>query len=192
MDTRKQIEKVGYADLLCGVKSRVHAARIRAGLAANRELIWLYWDIGRMVAERQADEGWGGAVIDRLSTDIRREFPDLKGFSPRNIRRVSFFYLSYRESFVNWPQVVAKIESLDRESLPDDLKPSLPTIEEIESELAEKVDADEAGETGMMVREWGEKYRVRMGSFPSIVKQAEPAHAVFQGLEKYAADENLR
>lgn len=119
MDAQKQIEKVEYADLLSGVKSRVQNARIRAGLAANRELILLYWDIGRMVAARQAEEGWGSAVIDRLSADIRREFPDIKGFSARNIRRMSFFYLSYKEQVINWPQAVAKTERLDEESLPD-------------------------------------------------------------------------
>jgi hypothetical protein len=252
-----------YADLLTGIKTRVHSARIRAGLAANRELILLYW------------------VIDRLSADIRREFPDIKGFSARNIWRMKTFYLVYNEGVIKLPQAAAEIGSLNEKelpdvfripwyhnvhllekvkdpvarewymrktieqgwsrnvlalhidqqdyerkgqalsnyhttlpeppsdlaqdllkdpyvfdflgiaddarerevenalrglekpvgvssyqltrALPDDLKPSLPTIEEIESELAEKVDADAPGETAMILREWEKQYRIRKG-----------------------------
>jgi predicted nuclease of restriction endonuclease-like (RecB) superfamily len=114
-----EVEKTSYVDLFADVKSRVQSARVRAGLAANRELILFYWDIGRMVAERQAEEGWGSSVIDRLSADIRAEFPDLKGFSARNIRRMNSFYLAYREEITIWPQAVAKFESLDTDGLPD-------------------------------------------------------------------------
>ncbi|HKL22226.1 MAG TPA: PDDEXK nuclease domain-containing protein [Tichowtungia sp.] len=112
------VGKTSYAELLSGIKARVHSARIRAGLAANRELILLYWDIGRMVAARQAEEGWGSSVIDRLSADIRCEFPDMKGFSVRNILRMKTFYLSYRERIINPPQAAAEIKSLDKELLP--------------------------------------------------------------------------
>ncbi len=112
------VGKTSYAELLSGIKARVHSARIRAGLAANRELILLYWDIGRMVAARQAEEGWGSSVIDRLSADIRCEFPDMKGFSVRNILRMKTFYLSYRERIINPPQAAAEIESLDKKLLP--------------------------------------------------------------------------
>jgi predicted nuclease of restriction endonuclease-like (RecB) superfamily len=103
-----------YTDLLTGIKERVQAARVRAGLAANRELILLYWDIGRMVAERQEAEGWAASVIDRLSIDIRHDFPDLKGFSARNIWRMRSFYLAYGEQIINLPQAVAEIGSIDK------------------------------------------------------------------------------
>jgi len=66
--------KHSYADLLAGIKNRVQAARVRAGLAANRELILLYWDIGRLVAERQSAEGWSASVIDRLSIDKEESY----------------------------------------------------------------------------------------------------------------------
>ena len=107
-----------YAEMLDGIKTRVQTARIRAGLAVNRELVLLYWDIGRMVSERQNAEGWGASVIDRLSRDIQHEFPGLQGFSSRNIRRMSLFYLSYREQFVIWPQAVAKLDNVQNEILP--------------------------------------------------------------------------
>jgi predicted nuclease of restriction endonuclease-like (RecB) superfamily len=59
---------------------------VRAALAVNRELVLLYWQIGRGILERPAIEGWGAKVIERLSRDLRHEFPEMKGFSPRNLR----------------------------------------------------------------------------------------------------------
>lgn len=75
-----------YADLLALVKGRVREARVRAGLAANAELILVYWDIGTTILQRQAEEGWGAEVIQRLSRDLRREFPEMQGFSERNLK----------------------------------------------------------------------------------------------------------
>ena len=59
-----------YAPLLADIKARVQSARIKAGLAANRELLALYWDIGRLILDRQQREGWGAKVIDRLAVDL--------------------------------------------------------------------------------------------------------------------------
>jgi hypothetical protein len=59
-----------YAPLLADIKARVQSARIKAGLAANRELLALYWDIGRLILDRQRREGWGAKVIDRLAVDL--------------------------------------------------------------------------------------------------------------------------
>ncbi|HNX52576.1 MAG TPA: PDDEXK nuclease domain-containing protein [Pontiellaceae bacterium] len=100
-----------YAEMLAGIKSRVQTARVRAGLAANRELVLLYWDIGRLVAERQDAEGWGASIIDRLSSDIRRDFPGLQGFSARNIIRMKSFYLAYGNGLEISPPPVAKLET---------------------------------------------------------------------------------
>jgi len=83
-----EVEKGSYADLLTDIKVCVQTARIRAGRAVNQELIQLYRDIGRLIAERQGAEGWSSSLINRLSTDIRHGFPDLKGFSVRNIWRI--------------------------------------------------------------------------------------------------------
>ncbi len=97
-----------YADLLALVKERVREARVRAGLAANAELVRLYWEVGYLVSVRQDLEGWGTAVIERLSGDLRREFPDIKGFSTRNIRRMRMFYLAHHGGDANLPQPVAE------------------------------------------------------------------------------------
>jgi len=73
----------GYADWLADLKSRIHCARQRATLAVNRELVLLYWQIGRDILARQAEAGWGAKVIDRLAHDLRVAFPNMKEFLPR-------------------------------------------------------------------------------------------------------------
>ncbi len=76
----------GYPGLLEDIKARVRSSRVKAALAANSELVLLYWHVGRAILERQQEEGWGAKVIDHLSRDLRREFPDMRGFSPRNLK----------------------------------------------------------------------------------------------------------
>jgi predicted nuclease of restriction endonuclease-like (RecB) superfamily len=88
----------GYAQLLKDLKARIQAARTQAALAVNRELIALYWDMGKMIVERQQQHGWGDAVIDRLSQDLRREFPDNTGFSRSNLFYMRQFYLTYKDA----------------------------------------------------------------------------------------------
>ena len=75
----------GYADWLADLKGRIHSAQQRATLAVNRELVLLYWQIGRDILARQAAQGWGARVIDRLAHDLRSAFPDMKGFSRANL-----------------------------------------------------------------------------------------------------------
>ena len=81
----------GYTDWLAELKARIHAAQQRAALAVNRELVLLYWQIGRDILGRQAEQGWGAKVIDRLAADLRTAFPDMKGFSPRNLKYMRAF-----------------------------------------------------------------------------------------------------
>ena len=79
-------------------------------LSANAELINMYWDIGRMLQERQHREGWGAAVIPRLARDLRNELPEIKGFPERNIGRMIAFYRAYPALGPILPQAVAKIK----------------------------------------------------------------------------------
>lgn len=81
----------GYTDWLADIKARVTAARQRAALAANAELIRLYWQIGRDILDRQASQGWGAKVIERLARDLSDAFPEIKGFSARNLKYMRFF-----------------------------------------------------------------------------------------------------
>ena len=81
----------GYAEWLAELKRRIHGAQQRATLAVNRELVLLYWQIGRDILARQAEQGWGTKVVDRLAKDLRAAFPDMKGFSPRNLKYMRAF-----------------------------------------------------------------------------------------------------
>jgi predicted nuclease of restriction endonuclease-like (RecB) superfamily len=81
----------GYADWLADLKGRIHVAQQRATLAVNQELVLLYWQIGRDILARQADQGWGAKVIERLAHDLRIAFPEMKGFSPRNLKYMRAF-----------------------------------------------------------------------------------------------------
>jgi predicted nuclease of restriction endonuclease-like (RecB) superfamily len=81
----------GYADWLADLKARIHGAQQRAALAVNRELVLLYWQIGRDILARQAEQGWGAKVIERLSQDLRAAFAEMKGFSPRNLKYMRAF-----------------------------------------------------------------------------------------------------
>lgn len=98
----------GYNHFLHDLKTRIRAARTRAALAVNRELVLLYWQIGRDILERQEREGWGAKVIERLAKDLRAEFPDMKGFSPRNLKYMRKFAEAWPdEQFVQ--QLVAQL-----------------------------------------------------------------------------------
>jgi len=85
------LDIAGYNHFLHELKTRIRAARTRAALAINRELVLLYWQIGRDILERQEREGWGAKVIERLATDLRVEFPDMKGFSRANLMYMRSF-----------------------------------------------------------------------------------------------------
>lgn len=74
-----------YVQWLADIKNRVSAARRKAALAVNAELVSLYWHIGRDILQRQAAQGWGSKVIDRLGRDLREAFPEMKGFSRANL-----------------------------------------------------------------------------------------------------------
>lgn len=81
----------GYADWLADLKGRIHTAQQRATLAVNRELVLLYWQIGRDILARQASQGWGAKVIERLAQDLRAAFPEMKGFSRANLMYMRAF-----------------------------------------------------------------------------------------------------
>jgi len=98
----------GYAGWLAELKHRIHTAQQRAMLAVNRELVGLYWQIGRDILARQAEQGWGAKVIDRLAHDLHTAFPEMKGFSPRNLKYMRAFAEAWPdESFVR--EVLAQL-----------------------------------------------------------------------------------
>ena len=100
---------IGYASLLTDIKIRVKAAQLRAAVTVNRELIQLYWDIGRVIVTAQETKGYGKQVVERLASDLQKEFPGMAGFSPQNIWFMRSFYLA-------WSAMSPKLSQAVRES----------------------------------------------------------------------------
>ena len=98
----------GYESFLKSLKERVQAVQLRAALSVNRELVLLYWSIGRDILARQKDQGWGAKVIDRLARDLHSEFPEMNGLSRTNLLYMRAFAEAWPdESIVQ--QVVGQI-----------------------------------------------------------------------------------
>ena len=104
--SKTSITLLGYSQFIKSLKEKVRSAQLRAFLSVNRELIQLYWEIGKDVVNRQEKDGWGSKVIERVARDLQNEFPGIEGFSRTNIGRMRAFYLAYPIS----PQAVGKLE----------------------------------------------------------------------------------
>jgi len=99
-----------YKRFVTELKSRIASARLSAARHVNRELVTLYWDIGRGIVEKQKELNWGESVVELVAAELRAAFPDMSGFSPRNLRDMKRFYLAYSSEAI-WPQLVAKLEN---------------------------------------------------------------------------------
>ncbi len=95
-----------YGKLLKDLKARVRSAQAKAATVVNRELISLYWDIGKAIAEVQKGKGYGERVVERLGRDLSREFPEMKGLSVQNLWRMRAFYLAYTDEVKKLAQAV--------------------------------------------------------------------------------------
>ena len=110
-----------YAKTLGEIKQRIQQERLRVLLAANAAMVLLYWDIGRMILDRQERAGWGARVIDRLAADLHEAFPDMKGFSPRNLKYMRAFAAAWPDraivqgalAQIPWYHHIALLEKLD-------------------------------------------------------------------------------
>jgi predicted nuclease of restriction endonuclease-like (RecB) superfamily len=80
-----------YLSFIQDIKARISKSRFESIIAANSKMILLYWEIGNAILLRQKTEGWGTKVIDRMSYDLKNEFPILQGFSPRNLKYMRKF-----------------------------------------------------------------------------------------------------
>jgi predicted nuclease of restriction endonuclease-like (RecB) superfamily len=111
-----------YAAWFAEIRSRIHGERLRLVLASNSIMVMLYWDIGRRILQKQAEQGYGTKVIDRLAADLREAFPEMKGFSPRNLKYMRAFAAAWPDSEVvqrtvaqlTWGQNLTLLEKLDQ------------------------------------------------------------------------------
>jgi hypothetical protein len=167
-----------YRAWLGELKGRLRSLQLKAALAVNATLLEFYWALGADIVEKQQTATWGDGFLQQLSQDLMAEFPDLKGFSYRNLRAIRQWYVFYSGENGNWQQAVAKIEQTHwskltqipwshnlvivskcqsreealyalsdihkpigiseyqlTQSLPAEMRSSLPSIEEIEAEL---------------------------------------------------------
>jgi predicted nuclease of restriction endonuclease-like (RecB) superfamily len=97
-----------YAQTLAEAKRAIQAARTRATLAVNSEVIGLYWQLGSLILGRQETEGWGAKVIEKLSNDLRAAFPEMTGLAPRSLRYMRDFAKAWPAESI-WQQLVAKL-----------------------------------------------------------------------------------
>ncbi len=110
-----------YGEALAHLKELVRQARLKAVLAANETMVMAYWQMGQTILQRQAVAGWGAKVIDRLSADLRREFPDMQGLSARNLKYMRAFAAAWPDralvqrviAQMPWRQNIALMERLD-------------------------------------------------------------------------------
>ena len=100
-----------YADLLKKVRQRIYLAQQRAILSANEEMLRMYWDIGNMLYSRQEEAGWGTKFLERLSNDLKNEFPDVKGFSVRNCQFMIQFYKEYNQELTFTKRAVSQLNT---------------------------------------------------------------------------------
>ena len=113
---------IGYGTFLDGLKARIRAAQGKAALAVNGELVLLYWRIGRDILVRQKTEGWGAQVVDRLSADLHTAFPEMQGFSPRNLKYMRTFAAAWADEAIvqaplaqlTWYHNLALLEKVER------------------------------------------------------------------------------
>lgn len=112
-----------YGAWFAEIKQRIHGERLRLVLASNSVMIQLYWDIGQRILHKQAEQGYGSKVIDRLAADLRQAFPDMKGFSPRNLKYMRAFAAAWPErelvqrtvAQLSWGQNIVLLEKLEHD-----------------------------------------------------------------------------
>ncbi len=158
----------GYAELLNDLKVRIRSAQIKAALSVNRELIALYWHIGRTLVERQQTEKWGSKAIDRLATDLQQEFPGETGFSRQNVYRMRAFFLAYSDQMAIVSQAARQLPDTPPEPLA-----SLPWFHNVS--LVEQVKDPKA-------RQWYARAAIEFGwSRPVLLHQIETGLYTRQG-----------
>jgi len=116
-----EVDLSNYAATLAELKAQIRAARVAAQRTVNSELIRLYWSIGRTILARQEAQCWGSKVIDQVASDLRSEFPEIRGFSPSNLKSMRLFARTWSDGPISqqavgqlpWGHIVLLLEKLD-------------------------------------------------------------------------------
>lgn len=111
---KNEVTTANYRKFITSLKTRIRSAQVKGAVAVNKELIKLYWEIGKEIVEKQDREGWGSKVLERVAKDLQKEFPGIEGFSRTNLFRMKAFYSAYAKV----PQVVGQLEQIPIFSIP--------------------------------------------------------------------------
>jgi predicted nuclease of restriction endonuclease-like (RecB) superfamily len=112
--TLKNINLAEYGRLLASIKSKIRTAQIKASVIVNKTLLALYWDIGKMIIEKQTEAKWGDFFIEKLSVDLRGEFPNMKGFSRSNLFSMRQWVRFYSGIGLKTQQPIAQIKKVQQ------------------------------------------------------------------------------
>jgi len=112
MSDTQNIQKIVASDFLewiAALKTKIRSARNKLAFSINSQVLELYWEIGRDIAEKQQKSGWGSNFVEKIAEELKQDFPEIKGFSRRNIYAILQWYRFYSEKYQFVPQVVAQI-----------------------------------------------------------------------------------
>jgi predicted nuclease of restriction endonuclease-like (RecB) superfamily len=104
-----ELEKKTYNLWFDELKTKIRSAQLKAALAVNSELLGVYWELGKEIVQKQKEAQWGDAILGQLSIDLKGSFPNIKGFSKRNLYAIRQWYLFYSQKFTIVPQAVAQL-----------------------------------------------------------------------------------
>ena len=104
----KDLINEDYKDFIGEIKNKIRNSQYEAMKVVNRTLINLYWGIGQEIYNQQQEKGWGKSIVEVLSKELEKEFPDVKGFSARNLWRMRNLYVEYKDNEI-LPSLVAEI-----------------------------------------------------------------------------------
>ncbi len=187
-----------YGRLLEDIKGQVLTARVRAGLAVNRELVLLYWHVGRRILQAQDRAGWGARVIDRLSEDLGRAFPDMRGFSTRNLKYMRAFAEAWPDEAIV-QQLAAQIPWFHNCVLLDQVREPVPrewyvraTIEHGwgRNVLVHQIESDLYGRRGKAMTNFGRTLPATQSELAGQVLK-DPYNLDFLGLSEDVAERGL-
>ena len=105
---KTEVSAENYKKFITSLKAKIRSAQIKGAIAVNKELIKLYWEIGRDIVEKQKQGGWGSKVLEKVAKDLQNEFPGIEGFSRRNMFIMRAFYQAYEKV----QQAVAQLDNL--------------------------------------------------------------------------------
>ncbi len=103
------IKSEEYKNFIKNIKNKIYSSQIKAGISVNKEMLMLYWNIAEMIVEKQEKSSWGSGFINEISKDLKKEFPEMKGFSKRNLLYMKRWFLYWNEIV---QQAVAQLENI--------------------------------------------------------------------------------